>query len=162
LRGAFAGIEGDSRALAQGRRVAAALGMTAVPLDPAAKPLYHAGAVLSANYTMALVGVAERLALRAGVPADVAGRMYLPLVAGAARNLAERGVVAALTGPIRRADLGTIRAHLAALPADIRPLYRMLGLAALELAREAGLSEASARAVHDLLREDGAASGANG
>lgn len=162
LRGAFAGIEGDSRALAQGRRVAAGLGMTAVPLDPAAKPLYHAGAVLSANYTTALVGVAERLALRAGVPADVARRMYLPLVAGAARNLAERGVAAALTGPIRRADLGTIRAHLAALPDDIRPLYRMLGLAALELAREAGLSEASARAVRDLLREDGGGSGTIG
>ena len=159
LRGAFAGIEGDPRALAAGRRVAAALGMTAVPLDPAAKPLYHAGAVFSANYTTALVGVAERLARQAGVPADIAARMYLPLLAGAARNLVDLGTAAALTGPIRRGDLGTIRAHLAALPADVRPLYRMLGLAALELAREAGMAEASARAVRDLLAEDESAGG---
>ncbi len=151
LRGAFAGIEGDAGALAAGHRIAAALGMTAVPLAAAAKPLYHAAAVLSANYTTALVGVAEDLAARAGVPADVAGRMYLPLALGAARNLSELGVAAALTGPIRRGDVGTIRAHLAALPAEVRPLYRMLGLAALELARKAGLPEASARAVRDLL-----------
>jgi len=151
LRGAFAGIEGDAGALAAGHRIAAALGMTAVPLDAAAKPLYHAAAVLSANYTTALVGVAENLAARAGVPADVAGRMYLPLALGAARNLSELGIAAALTGPIRRGDVGTIRAHLAALPAEVRPLYRMLGLAALELARKAGLSEASARAVQELL-----------
>ncbi|MGE5230941.1 MAG: Rossmann-like and DUF2520 domain-containing protein [Deltaproteobacteria bacterium] len=154
LRGAFAGIEGDARALAAGRRVAAALGMTAVPLDPAAKPLYHAGAVFSANYVTAAVGVAERLAREAGVPADLAARMYLPLLAGAARNLPDLGTAAALTGPVRRGDVGTIRAHLAALPADVRPLYRMLGLAALALAEEAGLAEAPARAVRDVLRED--------
>jgi predicted short-subunit dehydrogenase-like oxidoreductase (DUF2520 family) len=159
LRGAFAGIEGDPRALAAGHRMAAALGMTAVPLDPAAKPLYHAGAVFSANYATALVGVAERLARRAGVPADLAARMYMPLLAGAARNMLDLGIAAALTGPIRRGDLGTIRAHLAALPADVRPLYRMLGLAALKLAQEAGLAEAPARAVRDLLAVDEGASG---
>lgn len=77
--------------------------------------------------------------------------MYLPLVAGAAANLAELGAARALTGPIRRADLGTIRAHLAALPPEVLPLYRGLGLAALELAREAGLSESLAGEVRDLL-----------
>ncbi len=154
LRGAFAGIEGDARALGAGRRLAAALEMTAVPLEPAAKPLYHAGAVFSANYVTAAVGVAERLAREAGVPADLAARMYLPLLAGAARNLLDLGTVAALTGPVRRGDVGTIRAHLAALPADVRPLYRLLGLAALALAGEAGLAEAPARAVRDVLLED--------
>lgn len=154
LRGAFAGIEGDVRALAAGRRMAAALGMTAVPLDPAAKPLYHAGAVFSANYVTAAVGVAERLAREAGVPADLAARMYLPLLAGAARNVLDLETAAALTGPVRRGDVGTIRAHLAALPADVRPLYRLLGLAALALAGEAGLAEAPARAVRDVLLED--------
>lgn len=153
LRGAFAGIEGEPRAMAAGREIAGALGMTAVPVDPAAKPLYHAGAVFSANYTTALAGVARRLAVEAGVAADVAARMYLPLVAGAAGNLAELGIAAALTGPIRRGDLGTIRAHLTALPPDLRPLYRMLGLAALELAREAGLADGPAGAVREALTE---------
>ncbi|HEY8104578.1 MAG TPA: DUF2520 domain-containing protein [Gemmatimonadales bacterium] len=154
LRGAFAGIEGDPRALAAGQRVAAALGMTAVPIDSAAKPAYHAGAVLAANYTTALVGVAARLAEAAGVPPETAARMYVPLVAGAAANLVDLGAAQALTGPIRRGDTGTIRAHLAALPAELRPLYRILGRQALKLAREAGLSDSSASAVMDVLEGD--------
>ena len=154
LRGAFAGIEGDPRALVAGQRVAAALGMTAVPIDSTAKPAYHAGAVLAANYTTVLAGVAARLAEAAGVPPATAARMYLPLVAGTAANLADLGAAQALTGPIRRGDAGTIRAHLAALPAELRPLYRILGRQALELAREAGLPEASARAVMDVLEGD--------
>jgi predicted short-subunit dehydrogenase-like oxidoreductase (DUF2520 family) len=85
--------------------------------------------------------------------------MYLPLVAGAAANLADLGAAQALTGPIRRGDAGTIRAHLAALPAELRPLYRILGRQALELAREAGLPEASARAVMDVLEGDDPAGG---
>jgi predicted short-subunit dehydrogenase-like oxidoreductase (DUF2520 family) len=162
LRGAFAGIEGDPRALAAGQRIATALGMTAVPIDAAAKPAYHAGAVLAANYTMALVGVAARLAEEAGVAPETAARMYLPLVTGAAANLVELGAAQALTGPIRRGDAGTIRAHLAALPADLRPLYRLLGRAALVLAREAGLPDASARAVMDVLEGDEPAEQAGG
>jgi len=154
LRGAFAGIEGDARALAAGQRIAAALGMTAVPIDAAAKPAYHAGAVFAANYTTALVGVAARIAEEAGVAPETAARMYLPLVTGAAANLVELGPAQALTGPIRRGDAGTIRAHLAALPADLRPLYRLLGRAALLLAREGGLPDASARAVMDVLEGD--------
>lgn len=160
LRGAFAGIEGDPRALVAGQRVAAALGMTAVTIDSTAKPAYHAGAVLAANYTTALAGVAARLAEAAGVPPATAARMYLPLIAGAVRNLADLGAARALTGPIRRGDAGTIRAHLAALPTELRPLYRILGRQALELAREAGLPEASARAVMDVLEGDDPAGGA--
>ncbi len=160
LRGAFAGIEGDPRALVAGQRVAAALGMTAVTIDSTAKPAYHAGAVLAANYTTALAGVAARLAEAAGVPPATAARMYLPLIAGAAANLADLGAARALTGPIRRGDAGTIRAHLAALPTELRPLYRILGRQALELAREAGLPEASARAVMDVLEGDDPAGGA--
>jgi predicted short-subunit dehydrogenase-like oxidoreductase (DUF2520 family)/enamine deaminase RidA (YjgF/YER057c/UK114 family) len=151
LRGASAGIEGDERALAVARRLALALGMTPVALLSGAKPLYHAGAVFAANYTTALAGVAEELAVAAGIPPDVARRMYAPLIAGAGQNLAELGATHALTGPVRRGDLATLRAHLAVLPDERRPLYRALGLVALELAQRAGLPEVTAREVREVL-----------
>jgi predicted short-subunit dehydrogenase-like oxidoreductase (DUF2520 family) len=136
--GAYAGIEGDARALAAAEALAVALGMTAVPIPPGAKPAYHAGATFAANYTTALAAVAERLAVSAGVAPDVARRLYLPLVRGAAANL-EAGPAAALTGPVRRGDVETVRAHLRALgPAD-RRLYLLLAREALRLAGEAGL-----------------------
>ncbi len=150
--GAYAGIEGDERALAAGERLAAALRMHTVRLAPGAKPAYHAGAVAAANYTVALAGLAQRLAQSAGIPAPASSRMFLPLLRGAVANL-ELGPAAALTGPVRRGDVRTIRAHLAALGPDDRELYRWLGLAALQLAREAGLNPSAADEVEKALRE---------
>jgi predicted short-subunit dehydrogenase-like oxidoreductase (DUF2520 family) len=154
LVGAYAGIEGDARAEAEGEWLALMLGMHPVRLTASAKPAYHAGAVFAANYLVALVGVAERLALSAGVPPGDASRLYLPLLKGAASNL-DAGAVAALTGPIVRGDLETIRAHLAALSAEDRALYRQLALATLPLAREAGLSDEGAARIGDLLADEG-------
>jgi predicted short-subunit dehydrogenase-like oxidoreductase (DUF2520 family) len=152
--GAYAGIEGDPRALAAADRLATSMGMLPVRLSGAAKAAYHAGAVMAANYTVALAGVAERLALGAGVPPDIAARIYLPLVRGAAANL-ERGPAAALTGPILRGDTRTIAAHLAALQGDDRELYRRLGLEALRLARAAGLDPGTAGRMAALLEPGG-------
>lgn len=149
--GAYAGIEGDERALAAGERLAAALRMGTVRLTAGAKPAYHAGAVAAANYTIALAGLAERLALAAGIPAPAASKIFLPLLRGAVANL-ELGPAAALTGPVRRGDVRTIKAHLAALGPDEREVYRWLGLAALRLARDAGLDPVAADEVERVLR----------
>lgn len=151
LKGAYVGIEGDDRALVAAERLANTLRMIPVRIPAAAKPAYHAGAAFVANYTVALVGVAERLARAAGVPPDIAARIYLPLLGGAVANLNAMGPAASLTGAVRRGDEQTIRAHLKALSAEDRTLYRTVSKAAITLAREAGLSEAAARRVEDVL-----------
>lgn len=153
LRGAYAGIEGDDRAVAVGERLAQAVGLIPVRLPAEAKPAYHAGATLVANYTVALMGVAVRLAGRAGVPADVAAKLYLPLLHGAADNLDRLRPALALTGAVRRGDAATVAAHLAALEAGERPLYVALGEEALALAREAGLATEAAGRVERVLLE---------
>jgi predicted short-subunit dehydrogenase-like oxidoreductase (DUF2520 family) len=154
LAGAFAGLEGDGRALEAGERLAAMLGMRAVRIAAGGKPAYHAGAVFVSNYAVVLAAVAERLARAAGVaPADAAA-IYVPLLQGTADNLA-LGPVAALTGPVRRGDEATVRRHLAALGPRERELYRVLGLEALRLAREAGLAEGPAAAVERALNGPG-------
>ncbi len=154
LTGAYAGLEGDERALEAGAALAATLGMRPVRLQPGAKPAYHAGAVMVSNYAVVLAAVAERLARGAGVPSLEAGAMYLPLMWGAVANL-PLGPVAALTGPVRRGDAATVRTHLSALGPVERALYRALGLEALGLAREAGLGDAAAAAVERALTEPG-------
>ena len=153
LRGAFVGLEGDSRALAAGERLAGALGMRPVRLAPGAKAAYHAGAVFASNYAVVLASVAESLARRAGVDPAEARALYLPLMQGTVANLA-LGPASALTGPVRRGDAASVRRHLAVLkPAD-RALYRALGLVALRLAREAGLGESPAAAVERALTDE--------
>lgn len=150
LRGAYAGVEGDPRAQAEGEWLALMLGMHPLRLAAATKPAYHAGAVFAANFLVTLAGVAERLAREAGIPEAEAGRVYLPLLQGTVSNL-DAGAVAALTGPIVRGDVETIRAHLAALGTDDRELYRRLSLATLPLAHQAGLAGDAVAKVREVL-----------
>jgi predicted short-subunit dehydrogenase-like oxidoreductase (DUF2520 family) len=154
LAGAYAGLEGDERAVEVGSRLAETLGMVPVELSAAGKAAYHAGAAIVANYTTALVAVAERLAREAGVPPETAARLYLPLLRGTVANL-DAGPVAALTGPVRRGDVETVRAHLAVLRGADAHLYRLLGAEALRLARQAGLPPKLADRVAETLRDRG-------
>jgi len=144
--------QADDRALQQGERLAATLGMRTVRLGPGAKPAYHAGAVIASNYAVVLAAVAEELALAAGVPPADAARLYLPLMRGTVANLS-LGTAAALTGPVRRGDEATVRTHLAALGSRERLLYQALGREALRLARRAGLGDGPAAAVERALSE---------
>ncbi len=152
LKGAYAGIEGDERAVAAAERLANTLRMIPVRLTAEAKARYHAGATFAANYAVVLMRIAERLAREGGVAADVASQMYLPLLNGAVANISKLGVAEALTGPVRRGDLETLRLHLAALRGPYSELYRRLGLEALDIAKEAGLDETAAKKVAQQLK----------
>jgi predicted short-subunit dehydrogenase-like oxidoreductase (DUF2520 family) len=83
---------------------------------------YHAAAVIVSNHVVALLGQAERVAARAGVPFDA----YLDLVRATIENVAELGPAAALTGPAARGDWGTIDRHLAALDPSEREAYQAM------------------------------------
>ncbi len=152
LRGAYAVLEGDPVAIAAGKRLAAALGMHPAEVPGRAKLAYHAGATMIANLGVGLAGMAARVAWEGGVPAELAAEIYLPLWRGAVANVEALGAVAALTGPVRRGDVETIRGHLAILNGTERATYVALSLEALRLARAAGLDEAKAAAVESVLR----------
>jgi predicted short-subunit dehydrogenase-like oxidoreductase (DUF2520 family) len=75
------------------------------------KALYHAAAAASANFTLAALGLAERLYDEAGVPFAAAQ----PLVAAIVANAFDLGPAGALTGPIARGDAGTVERQVAAV-----------------------------------------------
>lgn len=131
-----------------------ALGGTAVVVADANRALYHAALVLGANGTSSVVAQAREVLLGAGV-ADPAA-LLTPLVTAAARNAAARGA-AALTGPVRRGDAGTVAANLAALRADVpeaAAAYVALARLALRQALRAGLPPELAEAVGTILSEE--------
>jgi len=150
LAGAPAAIEGDPRALEAGRALAARLAMSpVVELATGRKAAYHAGAAFAGNYLVVLAGIATRLAREAGAGASAA-ELYLPLMRRALENVAVAGP-AALTGPIRRGDSGTVARHLEVLHGNDREIYVALGREALRAARGAGLDPAAADAIATLL-----------
>lgn len=153
LHGAYAGVEGDPRAIRVAEALARAAGMRPVTIPSAAKPGYHAAAAMVSNFTVALFDAACRVAERAGVPRESIPPMYAALLRGTVENIAESGSARALTGAIRRGDAATVRAHLAALGPAEASLYRVLGGEVLRLAKEAGLDAAAAERIAAALEE---------
>jgi predicted short-subunit dehydrogenase-like oxidoreductase (DUF2520 family) len=151
LRGALAALTGDVRAVEIGSALARSLGMRPVVLPGTAKPRYHAAAAIASNYLVVLAAVAERLMSDAGLPREEARAGIAALMEGTIANVRAEGP-AALTGPIVRGDLETVRAHLAVLPPELQNTYRVLGRAALG---EARLPEDAARAMRALLEGRG-------
>ena len=151
LPGAYVALEGDQRALAAGRRLAALLGMIPVRIPDGAKPAHHAAATMVAGYVAALYYAAIRVAIDAGIDGRAAIKMYLPLLKGTVATLELLPPTHALTGAIRRGDVRTVAANLRVLKRADRELFRVLGLRALELARKAGLEPGRAAAIERLL-----------
>jgi predicted short-subunit dehydrogenase-like oxidoreductase (DUF2520 family) len=97
-----------TRGLAEG--LVACLGGSIVWVDEDKRTLYHAGLAHGANHLTTLVSQAMDL-LRASGAADPAATLR-PLLTAALDNVLSYGD-AALTGPIVRGDVETVRAHLA-------------------------------------------------
>jgi predicted short-subunit dehydrogenase-like oxidoreductase (DUF2520 family) len=152
LRGALAAVTGDERACAVGAELARTLGMRPVQLSGGAKPRYHAAAVIASNYLVVLAAAAERLMAEAGVDAEAARQGIATLVEGTVANIRDAGA-AALTGPIARGDVETVRAHVAVLPDDVAVLYRALGRATLA---QATLDETARAQLQAVLAEPAA------
>lgn len=149
-------LSGDPSAVARARTFAERLGLAAVVADEVDRPLYHAAMALAANGAAALVASAERLAIAAGLDRDEARKVLGPLLVSVGHNVARLGAEAALSGPVRRGSVATVRAHLdriAALAPDQLPLYRAMVRAQLPLARQIGeASEGDLDAIAALVR----------
>ena len=156
LRRAFYCVEGEARAVRAARRVVRDLGGRSFTIDPSAKALYHASAVLAAGHVVALFDLAAETLARCGLTAARAREVLLPLVQSAVENLASQPPERALTGSFARADVVTVRGHLRALAAledpDALAVYRLLGARSLGLAERAGADPGAAEVIRRLTR----------
>ena len=119
------------------RGMVAALGGRVTLLTEDDRIPYHIAGVLASNYVVALMGAAVTLWESFGADADLAREALLPLLRASVENLATLDPSAALSGPIARGDIGTLRAHLAWLSEQTNTNVEMDGLrdAYLALAR---------------------------
>jgi len=73
---------------------------------------------------------------------------------GTLENVEHLGLSMALTGPIARGDVDTVRLHLSRLSPEDRSLYCRLGLETLRIAVAAGLDAERAAELESLLAAD--------
>lgn len=135
--GTWCGIEGDLFAVEQLSQAFSAIGARLVRINPEYKSVYHSAAVFSSNYLVALLDVAVKAYVKAGVPRDEALKLMEPLVRGTVDNVFRLGTTDALTGPIARGDVATVLRQYRAVTAwdrRVGALYKRLGKFAAAIA----------------------------
>ncbi len=170
LPGSYCSLQGKVKALERGRRIVADLSCHSFIISAKDKVRYHAAACMVSNYVTTLIDAACELCsgMVSVLPnsststpqtcssAEVFPAAFAPLIQTAVHNTLKLGAPLALTGPVARADVGTVTAHLeeirSACPA-VLPLYRILTSHAVELALRGGhLHEVAAKKLHNALK----------
>lgn len=125
-------------------------------ITAAQKPLYHAAACFASNYLVSLLNIVETIYESIGISNENARKAYLPLIYGTLRNIEQKGLIQALTGPIARGDEGTIKKHIVSInktQPQYLSLYSILGLIATDIAQKKGtLSLKKAKNINDFLK----------
>jgi predicted short-subunit dehydrogenase-like oxidoreductase (DUF2520 family) len=144
IPGSYFRVEADPEALATARELVKAMGGIELVMprwtsgkDSAA--LYHAGAVAVSNFFVALVDFGLRYYQALGADKKEALKAVLPLIKGTLANIEAAGIPDALTGPIMRGDVVTVKGHLQAMEQhapELLPLYRELARHTVIVARD--------------------------
>jgi len=128
FRDIFISIEGEEVATQVLKKIAELLGASPVFLSREQKRSLHTAAVFASNYLVAVMHAAESIALNAGI--DEPMLKMRPLIQQTMQNIFSGGPDDALSGPVRRGDLHTVKDHLNLLVSEknVRELYISAGL----------------------------------
>ena len=138
LAGSTVAVEGDESLLPLLGDLAESIGAKPVTLPEGGKTAYHAAAMMAAGGVVGLLDAIATVAKGAGLDEKSALAVYVPLARQALANAERLGIDAALTGPLLRGDVGTLRDHLQTLKErapDAVPLYVAVARREVAIAR---------------------------
>lgn len=133
FKGTWFDMEGDEAVLSLLENIADELESNSFRVDKEAKPFLHMSAVVASNYLVVLAEIASVIAQKGNISAKIALKALAPLMENTLENVRELGTEEALTGPIARGDVETVRDHIERLKDDeeLLGLYKSLGKQAL-------------------------------
>ena len=112
LGGVYFDLEGDREAVAWFRSVITRLGGRCLTVTARQKKAIHLASVFYSNFLVGLVEGAQQILKQAGLSPPFHLEPFLPLVQATLENLSTLPPIEALTGPLKRGDVSTVRAHL--------------------------------------------------
>lgn len=134
--GKFFAIEGDATGIEMLKSLMMTTGNDYHVVANADKARYHAAIVTASNLCCALAQMSEDLLQSCGLDTASAHALIVPLMKGNIDNIAHKGCVEALTGPVERNDVGTVTKHLSQLDGDDRETYQRLSLRLIPMAQK--------------------------
>ena len=139
FKGISFAVEGEGWLLGLLKDMASRLGGRALVVKPEDRALYHASAVMSCGYLVALLKASADLWKEMGFLSEDALSALLPIARSTLENLGGSGFGPSVTGPLARGDTDTLKAHLGALEARLPhliPLYCHLARQSLPLVQD--------------------------
>lgn len=131
----FFAVEGEETAVSAMKSLFETLGNTVCVIDKSKKSLYHTAASVLSNELVALLDMGYSLLEQCGFSRDEAVKATQNLVLGNVNSVLENGCVNALTGPVERNDLQTVKKHVDSLQGEDRQIYILLAKRLVNLAK---------------------------
>ncbi|MEL7834714.1 Rossmann-like and DUF2520 domain-containing protein [Fodinibius sp. Rm-B-1B1-1] len=130
-------LQGDKTVFPLLENIAQKLGAQTLEVTADQKSNLHAAAVMASNYLNTLLEAAIDTASLSGLSPERAKEALLPLVATTLRNIGEQSFENALTGPIKRGDIETVKRHIELLRGqpELMTIYQTLGKRTVALAK---------------------------
>ena len=128
-------LEGHDRAVALWRQLLNSYGNESVTIDKALKPLYHAAASVLSNHVVAILDTGYKMLMECGFTETQARQYTRSLVLNNVLHVIDDGTINALTGPIERNDIETVKKHLNVIGKDKEQLYKMCGSILTDISR---------------------------
>jgi predicted short-subunit dehydrogenase-like oxidoreductase (DUF2520 family) len=127
-RDAFVAVEGEPPAEDAAEEICRRIGARPHRIPAAGKPLYHLAATLAAGGSASLLSFAARAWSDAGLEEEEGRVALAELAATAVEAVGRLPFDEALTGPVARRDVATVRLHRAALAdrPELASLYALL------------------------------------
>lgn len=127
-------VEGDPARIDQITGLLSSLGLAVTVTHADNKTRYHAAAATVSNLYVALVDMAEELLEQCGFNREDAHTALSPLIENNTANIVRYGTVDALTGPIERNDVQTVKGHLESMDEEQRRIYKALSRRLVDVA----------------------------
>ena len=134
LHTAMLTMEGDDSAVDYMRALFEDLGHRVFVIDSEKKMRYHAAASVASNLMVGLYDMSLSMLADCGFSEEEASALLTPLVEKNTSSMLKNGPVLALTGPIERGDVETVKHHLEVMTPEERAVYIPLGLRLLDIA----------------------------
>ncbi len=132
---AFFTIEGNEKYLNYWCDLFKGFGNSVRTITADCKVAYHCAAVFASNLVCGLFEEAVSLLKRCGFSDDEAGKAVAPIFLNNAESLAKYGAQKALTGPVERADIETVKRHLDVLTGYEAEAYKNVSLMITDVAQ---------------------------
>ena len=136
FRNCFITIEGDEAYAQDFVRMFETLGHGCRIISAEDKSRYHAACVMASNLVIGLYKLAADNLSQCGFTPDEAEQALKPLFQNNAENLMAYGMRDALTGPVARGDVETVKKHLSVLQGSSLDAYKALTRALIELTEQ--------------------------